>query len=86
MGSFRFFRRKELGFTPKVERAWQAVEPVNYDAFLYTPVAEGLWQQHEVWDGTYTLEDLLDAHEMLAIRAENDKRARDWAEMEREMR
>ena len=60
MGRFRFFRRKELGFTPKVERAWQAVEPVNYDAFLYTPVAEGLWQQHEVWDGTYTLEDLLD--------------------------
>ena len=34
-----------------------------------------MWRQHETWDGTYSLEDLLDAHEMLAVRAENERRA-----------
>jgi hypothetical protein len=28
-------------------------------------VIEGLWKQHEVWDGTYTLDDLLDAQEII---------------------
>lgn len=35
---------------------------------------DGMWKQHQVWDGTYTLDDLLDAHEMLAVRAENNRR------------
>jgi hypothetical protein len=35
----------------------------------------GMWQQREVFDGTYTLDDLLDAHEMLAIQHENKRRA-----------
>jgi hypothetical protein len=34
-----------------------------------------MWKQHEVWDGTYTLDDLLDAHEMLAVAHENQRRA-----------
>ena len=33
---------------------------------LYVPVLAGLWQQHELWDGTYTLNDLLDIVEVLA--------------------
>lgn len=45
-----------------------------------TPVVNGMWRQHECWDGTYTLDDLLDAHEMLAVRAENERRARLWHE------
>jgi hypothetical protein len=45
------------------------------DAFLYAPVTAEMWQQHEVWDGTYTLDDLLDAHEILAVKHENQKRA-----------
>lgn len=44
-----------------------------------------MWWQHEVWDGTYTLSDLLDAHEMLLIKAENRRRANEWAEMQRQM-
>lgn len=40
----------------------------------------GMWQQHEVWDGTYTLDDLLDAHEMLVVKHENELRARLAAE------
>lgn len=39
-----------------------------------------------MWDGTYSLGDLLDAHEMLAVRDENERRARAQAEMERELR
>lgn len=44
------------------------------------PVMAGIWRQHEMWDGTYDFDDLLDAHEMLAVRAINEKRARDAAE------
>ena len=35
----------------------------------------GLWRQHELWDGTYTLDDLLDAVELICVRRENEKRA-----------
>jgi hypothetical protein len=38
-------------------------------------VAAGLWRQHELWDGTYTLDDLLDAVELLGVTAENPRRA-----------
>lgn len=39
--------------------------------FLYMPVSEGMWKQHELWDGTYVLDDLLDIHEALWIKAKN---------------
>ena len=45
------------------------------DAFLFLPVAEGLWRQHELWDGTYTLDDLLDIAEMIRVKRENGWRA-----------
>ena len=61
-------------------------EPANYDPFLFAPVVNGMWQQHEVWDGTYTLTDLLDAHEMMLVRAENERRAREQQEMEQSMK
>ena len=41
---------------------------------LFLPVAAGLWQQHELWDGTYTLNDLLDILEVLQVRQENERR------------
>jgi hypothetical protein len=38
------------------------------------------WQQHQLWDGTYTLDDLLDWHEMSSVREENKFRAKEyWA-------
>ncbi|WP_427112440.1 DUF6889 family protein [Megasphaera sueciensis] len=37
-----------------------------------------MWKQHEVWDGTYTLSDLLDAHEMIMVKNENKRRAEDY--------
>ena len=44
------------------------------DAFAYAPVIAGMWQQHEVFDGTYDFDDLLDAHEMLLVKAINKQR------------
>ncbi len=39
------------------------------------PVAAGMWRQHELWDGTYTLDDLLDIVELIRVRNENQARA-----------
>lgn len=58
-------------------------EPCTYptiDAFAYAPVAVGMWRQHEVFDGTYDFDDLLDAHEIMAVKAINAKRAQEAAE------
>jgi hypothetical protein len=38
-------------------------------------VAAGLWRQHELWDGTYNLDDLLDAVELVQVMRENERRA-----------
>lgn len=43
----------------------------------------GIWQQHELWDGTYNLDDLFDAREIIAVKRENEKRASDAADLER---
>ena len=56
-----------------------AVIPMpNVDEFLFLPVMAGMWRQHEVWDGTYTIDDLLDAVEMIMARQarENEKQQR----------
>ena len=58
-------------------------EPFPYptvDAFAYAPVAAGMWRQHEVFDGTYDFDDLLDAHEIMAVKAIDAKRAQEAAE------
>ena len=51
----------------------------NIDGFLFLPVAAGMWKQHELWDGTYTLDDLLDAAELIQVRRENEERAAEAA-------
>ena len=47
----------------------------NVDEFAFLPVTAGMWRQHELWDGTYTLDDLLDAVEVIRVRWENERRA-----------
>ena len=51
----------------------------NLDEFLFLPVSAGMWKQHELWDGTYTLDDLLDAAELIRVKRENENRAADSA-------
>jgi hypothetical protein len=44
--------------------------------FLFRPVYAGLWRQRETFDGTYSFADLLDAHELLDLQVEAERRAR----------
>ena len=81
-----FFRRKPLGFTPSGGAGgYVPVEAVNIDAYLYAPVLAGHWRQHELWDGTYTLDDLLDIQEVMTVHNENEERARAAAEERRRL-
>ncbi len=49
----------------------------NMDEFLFLPVSTGMWKQHELWDGTYTLDDLLDITELIRVKRENEWRAQE---------
>jgi len=37
-------------------------------AYLWRPVVAGMWMQKELSDGTYTVDDLIEAHEVLRMR------------------
>ena len=37
----------------------------------------GHWRQHQLWDGTYTIDDLLDIHEIMMVKNENEKRVQE---------
>ena len=50
------------------------MEAPNIDELAFLPVAAGMWKQHELWDGTYTLDDLLDILELLQVSRENERR------------
>lgn len=53
---------------------------------LYAPVLAGYWKQYEIWDGTYTLDDLLDITEVMIVKNENERREQEHMEQEREVR
>jgi len=42
-------------------------------------VIAGHWRQKELFDGTYTFDDLVDIHEMMAVLDENRARSEDAA-------
>lgn len=46
------------------------------DPLVWRPVAAGLWRQHETFDGTYDVGDLLDVLEFLDVKEENERRQR----------
>ena len=50
-------------------------EAENIDELAFLPVAAGFWRQHELWDGTYTLDDLLDILELIQVSRENERRS-----------
>ena len=74
MDADRFFRRGRLDLPPRRSEYLPAACP-NLNEFLFLPVASGMWRQHELWDGTYTLDDLLDIVELIRVRRENEYRA-----------
>ena len=69
-----FFRRRRVDLPARRTGFVPATCP-NLNEFLFLPVAAGMWKQHELWDGTYTLDDLLDAVELIRVRNENQSRA-----------
>ena len=71
----KFFRRKPLGFNQRNDVDFIPEHCPNVNEITYAPVMAGMWKQHEVWDGTYTLDDLMDAHEMILVKSENEKRS-----------
>lgn len=52
----------------------------NLNEFLFLPVRLKYWKHHELWDGTYTLDDLLDIAEIIAIDQENRYREEEYQE------
>lgn len=52
--------------------------------FLYRPVLAGLWQQHQVKDGTYNFKDLLIAHDLLNLKEANQQRYEQWVRSQQE--
>ena len=71
-----FFRRKRLEFNSR-KLTWEPARAVNIDEMLYAPVAAGMWKQHELWDGTYVLDDLWDILELMSVQQENERRSMD---------
>lgn len=49
--------------------------------FAYAPYMAGSWQQHQVFDGTYSFSDLLDWHEMQMTKNENHRRMKEFEDM-----
>ena len=74
MESGGFFRRRRVEGVTR-ETGFIAVEAPNIDELAFLPVAAGFWQQHEMWDGTYTLDDLMDIVELIQVSNENQRRA-----------
>ena len=62
-----FFRRSRVK-EPAGGRVSGEIEMPNVDEFAFLPVIYGFWRQHEVWDGTYTIDDLLDIVEVILAR------------------
>ena len=67
-----FFRRRRVEVTGGQNGLCDVVPMPNLDEFLWLPVSKGLWRQHELWDGTYCIDDLLDAVEMIVIKRERE--------------
>ena len=74
-----FFRRRRLDAAatagPALQQPCAPVTSPNLDDFAFLPVAAGYWRQHELWDGTYTLDDLLDIIELIRVQKANQARA-----------
>ena len=74
MESGGIFRRRRVGFVSR-PAGFIPAEAANIDEMAFLPVAAGYWRQHEMWDGTYTLDDLMDIVELIQVSNENQWRA-----------
>jgi hypothetical protein len=47
-------------------------------------MAAGLWSHRDLVEGVYDIQDLLDAHEYLDVKEENERRDAEWRANHRE--
>ncbi|QDX92070.1 4-alpha-glucanotransferase [Brevibacillus laterosporus] len=52
------------------------------DEFLFAPVLGGLWTHRDVVEDVFDIDDLLDAHEIMEVKAENTRRAQEAAKLQ----
>jgi len=57
---------------------WEPAEYVTLSPALMRPVEAGFWKLCETFDGTYTIDDLLDILEMMDVKSENEARAEEY--------
>jgi hypothetical protein len=50
------------------------------DEFLFTPVLAGFWTHRDIVEDVFSLDDLLDVHEIIAVKWENEHRAQEASE------
>lgn len=53
---------------------------INVDEYLFAPVYAGMWQHRDIVENVFTFDDLMDIHEVMAIKAENEKRSYEAAQ------
>lgn len=56
------------------------IEPANVDYLFYQAVVEGFCRWADLSNGTYTIRDVLDMNELIAEKAEYERRAIEAAE------
>ncbi|KKX52441.1 hypothetical protein [Brevibacillus borstelensis] len=54
------------------------------DEFLFAPVIAKEWSHRDIAEDVFDIDDLLDAHEIIATRAENERRAHEAARLQQE--
>lgn len=79
MGLYGFFRYRAVNTGRNAGISYIPLTDDRIDSFLYYPVIAEMWKQHEVWDGTYTVDDLINAHIILDLKTENTIRLRESA-------
>lgn len=68
-----------MGRTTSAGDQFNAFKSSNVNEYIYAPVIGGYWKQHEIWDGTYNIDDLMDIIEMMIVKRENEIRASEAA-------
>lgn len=51
--------------------------------YCFSPVLKGYWKQYELWDGTYTLYDLIDIHKAMEAQNINEHKVQKYFEEKR---
>ena len=70
-----------MGFDVQTYHGYAPVQCTNVEDILFTPVLAGHWRQSELSDGTYDLDDLMDIVEVMQVKNENERRQREFEEL-----